>query len=117
MVQLWLLLPNLSIKLSSLRAVLNKKAEELPRLLELQGRLKLMDDSAALRNEFSAEEIAEDLEERSDIEYNEEIDDAKYVGVISDDEAWMMWMTLMILTIKRKRKRKKRKMVFLMLQI
>ena len=80
-------LPNLSIKLSSLRAVLNKKAEELPRLLELQGRLKLMDDSAALRNEFSAEEIAEDLEERSDIEYNEEIDDAKYVGVISDDES------------------------------
>ena len=46
-----------------------------------------MDDSAALRNEFSAEEIAEDLEERSDIEYNEEIDDAKYVGVISDDES------------------------------
>ncbi|EMG49225.1 UTP5 U3 small nucleolar RNA-associated protein 5 [Candida maltosa Xu316] len=81
-------LPNLNVKLSNLHAVLLKKAEALPRLLELQGRLNLLNDNTDLKNEIFVEDDVEDeyVEEGSDVEYIEELDDAQYIGVISDDD-------------------------------
>ena len=86
-------LPNLNVRLATLYGVLNKKAEALPRLLELQGRLNLTNDSIALKNEIYDEELVdedEEVEEPSDVEYIEELDDAQYIGVISEDEDEIM---------------------------
>ncbi|RCK66046.1 U3 small nucleolar RNA-associated protein 5 [Candida viswanathii] len=88
-------MPNLNVKLAALYSVLNKKAENLPRLLELQGREKLSGDSAALKSEIYDEELVgekdeDELDEPSDVEYVEELDDAQYIGVISEDEDELM---------------------------
>lgn len=86
-------LPNLNVKLATLYSVLNKKAESLPRLLELQGRLNLTNDNTTLKNEIYDQELVEEDEEvyePSDVEYIEELDDAQYIGVISEDEDEIM---------------------------
>lgn len=75
-------LPNLSAKLSSLHAVLLKKADVLPRLLELQGRLNLLYQQTELRREIIEEdELVADVGE-SDVEYIEELADAEFNGDI-----------------------------------
>lgn len=81
-------IPNLSNKLANLHAILTKKASTLPRLLELQGRLDMIDQQVMLRREIlksTSEMHNEDGE--SDVEYVEEIDDAVEQGIIgSEDE-------------------------------
>ncbi|KAK6461294.1 component of small subunit processosome [Scheffersomyces coipomensis] len=81
-------IPNLSIKLSNLHSALIKKADTLPRLLELQGRLNMLYDQNQLKKEILKVGYEDESEEiDSDVEYIEEIDDAKYLGIIgSDDE-------------------------------
>ncbi|EAZ63187.2 part of small (ribosomal) subunit (SSU) processosome (contains U3 snoRNA) [Scheffersomyces stipitis CBS 6054] len=80
-------LPNLSIKLSGLHSMLTKKADTLPRLLELQGRLHMLYDQNDLRKEIMSEELRDEDEEiDSDIEYIEEIDDAEVLGLLNDDD-------------------------------
>ncbi|KAK6198523.1 component of small subunit processosome [Scheffersomyces amazonensis] len=82
-------LPNLSIKLSNLHSALIKKADTLPRLLELQGRLNMLYDQNRLRKEILNLNTGYDNEDEeidSDIEYIEEIDDAEALGILSEDE-------------------------------
>jgi U3 small nucleolar RNA-associated protein 5 len=74
-------LPNLNTKLSNLHSFLVKKSSTLPRLLELQGRLTLLYQQTELKREILTEEMEDDTEEiDSDIEYIEELDDAKELG-------------------------------------
>lgn len=71
-------LPKLNNKLSNLHSVLIKKADTLPRLLELQGRLTLLYHQTELKREIvtdELDEISDDVD--SDVEYNEYLDDAK----------------------------------------
>ncbi|EGW33718.1 uncharacterized protein SPAPADRAFT_59082 [Spathaspora passalidarum NRRL Y-27907] len=80
-------LPNLSVKLSSLHSVLIKKADTMPRLLELQGRLNMLYEQNELKNELLTEEYQdEDHAGESDVEYIEELDDAQFNGEIDEDE-------------------------------
>lgn len=75
-------LPNLSAKLSSLHAILLKKADVLPRLMELQGRLNLLHQQTELRREIiEDDELVADVGE-SDVEYIEELADAEFNGEI-----------------------------------
>ncbi|ODV79590.1 NUC189-domain-containing protein [Suhomyces tanzawaensis NRRL Y-17324] len=81
-------LPNLSIKLANLHSVLIKKANTLPRLLELQGRLNMLYQQNDLKREILIQEYEQDQEdEESDVEYNEDIDDAEAMGIIEEDES------------------------------
>ena len=74
-------LPNLNTKLSNLHSILVKKSSTLPRLLELQGRLTLLYQQTELKREILTEEVEDNTEEiDSDIEYIEELDDAKEAG-------------------------------------
>ncbi|WPK24284.1 hypothetical protein PUMCH_001552 [Australozyma saopauloensis] len=80
-------LPNVSHKLANLHSVLNKKASKLPRLLELQGRMSMLEQQNSLKKEIlrgvdlQGEDSAED-----DVEYIEEIDDAVEAGVLEEEE-------------------------------
>ncbi|KAI5963965.1 UTP5 [Candida margitis] len=77
-------LPNLNQKLYSLHSVLAKKADTLPRLLELQGRLNLLYDQSSLKQDLSKETKVE--EDEDDVEYIEDLDDAQFNGKIDVDE-------------------------------
>ncbi|MDC6270731.1 WD40 repeat and Utp12 domain-containing protein [Acetobacter pasteurianus] len=80
-------LPNLNTKLYALHSVLSKKADTLPRLLELRGRLNLLYDGTSLKQ--SLDEKNEEEEEEvidSDVEYIEDLDDAEFNGEIEVDE-------------------------------
>ncbi|CAH2352151.1 U3 small nucleolar RNA-associated protein 5 [[Candida] railenensis] len=80
-------LPNLNSKLSNLHAILSKKADVLPRLLELQGRLNLLYQQMDLKREIVEEDdLIEGKDEESDVEYVEELDDAEFNGDISGDD-------------------------------
>ncbi|KAF8001465.1 hypothetical protein HF325_003966 [Metschnikowia pulcherrima] len=82
-------MPNLSNKLASLHAVLTKKATTLPRLLELQGRLNMIEQQSALKKEIlNGSATQNDYDDAdTDVEYVEEIDDAVEAGLIgSEDE-------------------------------
>lgn len=71
-------LPNLNSKLSNLHAILSKKADTLPRLLELQGRLNMLYQQNDLKKEILRDGFNDDEEdEESDVEYVEELDDAQ----------------------------------------
>lgn len=78
-------LPNLNSKLSNLHAILLKKADVLPRLLELQGRLNLLYQQTELKREIIEDDVDQE-EEESDVEYIEELEDAQFNGDISDDD-------------------------------
>ncbi|CAL1189278.1 Dip2/Utp12 family protein [Candida parapsilosis] len=77
-------LPNLNSKLYSLHSVLAKKANTLPRLLELQGRLNLLYDQSSLKQDLNKEEVFQDGEEE-DVAYIEDLDDAQFNGEIDVD--------------------------------
>lgn len=78
-------LPNLNNKLSNLHAILTKKANTLPRLLELQGRLNMLQQQTELKKEIlNSEQYAEESSDDSDVEYVEELDDA---NLMDDGEA------------------------------
>lgn len=80
-------LPNLNTKLASLHATLTKKAQTLPRLLELQGRLNLLYQEVELKKEIMNRPLNENDTETAEFEYIEENDDAKFRGEVdSDDE-------------------------------
>lgn len=78
-------LPNVRHKLANLHAVLEKKALKLPRLLELQGRLSMLERLSSLRREIlkGAQTLGEQNEQN--VEYIEEVDDAVHAGVLEDD--------------------------------
>lgn len=78
-------LPNLTNKLSNLHAILTKKANTLPRLLELQGRLNMLQQQTELKKEIlNSEQHEEESSDDSDVEYVEELDDA---NLMDDGEA------------------------------
>lgn len=82
--------PNLNIKLSNLHAILSKKADTLPRLLELQGRLNMLYQQNDLKKEILRDDFNDDSEnEESDVEYVEELDDAELLqdGQDESDDA------------------------------
>lgn len=79
-------IPNISNKLTSLHSILSKKADTLPRLLELQGRLNLLQSQNSLKKEILNGLLANDEEEEEEVEYVEELDDAKHAGLLSDEE-------------------------------
>lgn len=67
--------PKLNLKLAHLHAVLSKKAEALPRLLELQGRLNMLYQQKDLKQEILAGDLDEESEySDSEVEYIEELD-------------------------------------------
>lgn len=79
-------IPNISNKLSSLHSILTKKADTLPRLLELQGRLNLLQSQNSLKKEILNGSLVNDEDGEQEVEYVEELDDAEHAGLISDDE-------------------------------
>lgn len=81
-------MPNMSNKLASLHAILTKKAQQLPRLLELQGRLNMMQQQNHLRKEILDGSVVQDDydDADTDVEYVEEVDDAIEAGLIDSDE-------------------------------
>ncbi|OBA24375.1 NUC189-domain-containing protein [Metschnikowia bicuspidata var. bicuspidata NRRL YB-4993] len=80
-------MPHLHNKLASLHAVLTKKASTLPRLLELQGRLNMIEQQSSLKKEImrgcATQDDYDDAD--TDVEYVEEIDDAVEAGLIDSD--------------------------------
>lgn len=80
-------MPNMSNKLASLHAILTKKAQQLPRLLELQGRLNMLQQQNTLKKEILNGSIAQDDydDADTDVEYVEEVDDAVETGLIESD--------------------------------
>lgn len=80
-------MPNMSNKLASLHAILTKKAQQLPRLLELQGRLNMLQQQNTLKKEILNGSIAQDDydDADTDVEYVEEVDDAVESGLIESD--------------------------------
>ncbi|KAI5961878.1 UTP5 [Candida pseudojiufengensis] len=75
-------LPDLNTKLFALHSVLSKKADTLPKLLELQGRLTLLYDQTNLKEDLIAKTLVDETEEDSDVEYIEDFDDAQFHGDI-----------------------------------
>lgn len=70
-------IPNLSSKLADLHAILCKKADTLPRLMELQGRINLVYQQNELKQEILQEYPLDDVDnDESEVEYIEELDDA-----------------------------------------
>lgn len=67
-----------------MHSVLAKKANTLPRLLELQGRLNLLYDQSSLKQDLNKEEVFQDGEEE-DVAYIEDLDDAQFNGEIDVD--------------------------------
>lgn len=83
----WSSLPNVSHKLANLHSVLNKKASKLPRLLELQGRLSMLEQQNSLKKEIlKGGSIEGDHDAEDDVEYIEEVDDAVEAGILEDEE-------------------------------
>lgn len=86
--------PNLNAKLSNLHAILTKKADTLPRLLELQGRLNMLYHQNDLKKEILQDDFDNDSEyTESDVEYIEELEDAELLAngeVDSDDDMDIM---------------------------
>lgn len=80
------LMPNTSNRLASLHSVLTKKATTLPRLLELQGRLRMNEEQLLLRREILGAQERENGDE-SDVEYVEEFDDAAHAGILGSDSS------------------------------
>lgn len=79
-------LPNVRHKLANLHAVLNKKASKLPRLLELQGRVSMLEQQNSLKREIlKGIDIKGEENDEEDVEYIEEIDDAVENGLLGDD--------------------------------
>lgn len=79
-------LPNVSHKLANLHAVLEKKASKLPRLLELQGRLSMLQQQNSLKKEiFKGVDARDEEDAEEDVEYFEEVDDAVEKGILEDD--------------------------------
>lgn len=80
-------MPNLSTKLSHLHSTLTKRASSLPRLLELQGRFGMLSEQSKLKREIISESLSSDEEEAdSDVEYIEEIDDARIMGILDESD-------------------------------
>lgn len=81
-------MPNMKNQLASLHAVLTKKANTLPRLLELQGRLNMLNLQNALKKEILAGSANQnDYDEAdTDVEYVEEVDDAIEAGLVDSDD-------------------------------
>lgn len=75
-------LPGLASKLSNLHTILAKKANTLPRLMELQGRLNMVYEKAELNREILKDEYNNvgDDDEDTDVEYIEELDDVKLLN-------------------------------------
>lgn len=82
------LIPNVSNKLANLHSILSKKADGLPRLLELKGRLNLLQQQKGLKMEIlNGRPSNEKEDDESEVEYIEELDDAEHAGVaMSDDD-------------------------------
>lgn len=79
-------LPNLNVQLTGLHATLLKKADALPRLLELQGRINILYQQSEIKKGILAN-TDENLEsEDSDNEYIEELDDVEFLGNGGDEE-------------------------------
>lgn len=79
-------LPNVSHKLANLHAVLDKKASKLPRLLELQGRVSMLQQQNSLKREIlKGTNITGQDNDEEDVEYIEEIDDAVESGLLEDE--------------------------------
>lgn len=80
-------MPNMSNKLASLHAILTKKAHQLPRLLELQGRVNMLQQQNSLKKEILNGTMAQDDydDAETDVEYVEELDDAEAAGLIDGD--------------------------------
>lgn len=81
-------MPNMKNQLSSLHAILTKKATTLPRLLELQGRLNMLHLQNALKKEILAGSTTQnDYDDAdTDVEYVEEVDDAIKAGLVGSDD-------------------------------
>lgn len=82
-------MPNLNNKLDSLHTILTKKANTLPRLLELQGRLNMLQLQSSLKKEILNGSVSQnDYDDAdTDVEYVEEMDDAVEAGIVdSGDE-------------------------------
>lgn len=81
-------MPKMNTQLLSLHAILTKKANTLPRLLELQGRLNMLHLQNALKKEIlSTTAVQNDYDDAdTDVEYVEEVDDAVEAGIIDSDE-------------------------------
>ena len=78
-------IPNLSSSLSSLHSTLNRRANTLPRLLELQGKLDVLyaqEELQRYNKNVAGEQYNEEYDD-SDVEYVEELDDH---GLIDDGE-------------------------------
>lgn len=80
------LMPNLAVKLSSLHAVLIKKADTMPRLLELQGRLTLLYHQQGLKREILTSTDDDIDGNPGDVEYIEALEDADASDVEFDGE-------------------------------
>lgn len=78
-------MPNMGHQLASLHAVLTKKANTLPRLLELQGRLNMLQQQNTLKKEILSG-AGGDLDAETDVEYVEEVDDAVEAGIMDSDD-------------------------------
>ncbi|CAN3374090.1 hypothetical protein DIURU_000537 [Diutina rugosa] len=79
-------MPNLAVKLSSLHAVLIKKADTMPRLLELQGRLTLLYHQQGLKREILTSQDDDVLGDASDVEYIEALEDGEGSDYDMDEE-------------------------------
>lgn len=77
--------PNLNAKLSSLHSFLAKKSNSLPRLLELQSRFNMLFQQMELQKEILKQNIPEEQDDESDVEYIEELDDAHLLDDVEID--------------------------------
>lgn len=79
-------LPNLNVQLSGLHATLLKKADALPRLLELQGRINILYQQSEIKKGILANTNEDIDSEESDNEYIEELDDVEFLENGGDEE-------------------------------
>lgn len=71
-------LPGLSSKLSNLHGILSRKSDTLPRLLQLQNKIQIINEYTEVNRNLQPEELESD--EDTDIEYVEELDDANLLN-------------------------------------
>ncbi|ODQ80194.1 hypothetical protein BABINDRAFT_161168 [Babjeviella inositovora NRRL Y-12698] len=83
-------LPNLAQTLASLYATLHRRSAMLNKLMELQNHLNMLHSQVSLRRDIlgraTGVENPNDVEGDSDVEYNEEWDDAREENLIDDGE-------------------------------
>lgn len=79
-------LPGLSSKLSNLHGILTRKADTLPRLMQLQGKMQILHEQSEMQRHSN--QLPED-DEDTDVEYIEELDDAKLVNGDAMEEEFM----------------------------